>query len=101
MGRGGCGVNREGTKIGPRVGPQEAVGGVKHRMLPAGLERLTEARGGMRLGLGPGRPGHREVVERDLHFRVSRISLRISCAADGMLVPGPKIAFTPAFFRKS
>lgn len=33
--------------------------------------------------------------------RASRISRRISLAASGILVPGPKIALTPAFLRKS
>jgi len=33
--------------------------------------------------------------------RAARMSFRISCAASGMLVPGPKIAFTPAFLRNS
>ena len=32
--------------------------------------------------------------------RCWRIKDRISAAAAGMLVPGPKIALTPAFFRK-
>ena len=35
------------------------------------------------------------------YTRVARIRSRISFAAAGMLVPGPKIAFTPAAFRKS
>lgn len=35
------------------------------------------------------------------HPRAARIRSRISFAAAGMLVPGPKIAFTPAPFRKS
>jgi hypothetical protein len=33
--------------------------------------------------------------------RAARIRSRISRAAEGMFVPGPKIAFTPAFWRNS
>lgn len=45
---------------------------------------------------------HDEVIEaKHAQRRVSRMSRKMSCAAVGMLVPGPKIAFTPALRRKS
>ena len=40
-------------------------------------------------------------VRREVVYpRALRISIRISCAASGMFVPGPKMARTPALRRK-
>ncbi len=44
---------------------------------------------------GAGAPQDQPFVE------AGAIRVRISFAAAGMFVPGPKMAFTPAFFRKS
>ena len=56
--------------------------------------------------MGTAVPDHRFLqirlaVELQAASRCFRISPRISAAAAGMLVPGPKIALTPARFRKS
>ncbi len=75
--------------------------GAEQRMLPAGRQRYAQH------VLDPGRPrvevraDDGEVVERAHHdARVARIRSRISAAALGMFVPGPKIALTPALRKK-
>ena len=42
--------------------------------------------------------GDRDVIKCD-QARASAISFSMSCAASGMFVPGPKMAFTPASYR--